>query len=215
MEARQTAVLNSKGIILDIGCADQYIKNLLPSNSCYIGMDYPGTVDTMYKTRPMLFADAQKLPIASESIDTVLLLEVLEHIPDIDATVAEIYRVLNREGCFVISMPFLYPIHDAPYDFQRLTIFGLRRLLNKHDLEISEETNMGHPIETAALLFNLAISKTVANAIQQKNILSLLIILVPFVIPISNIIGWLLGKIGPEDQFMPHGYLVIARKNNV
>ncbi len=211
-KARQTAVYNAKGTILDIGCANQYIKRLLSLESHYIGMDYPGTVDTLYKTKPMLFGDAQILPVATESIDTVLLLEVLEHIPDTDATVSEIYRVLKREGCFVISMPFLYPIHDTPYDFQRLTIYGLRQLLNKHNLAISEEMNMGQPVETAALLFNLAISKTVINAIAQKNVLSILIFILPFLIPVVNIIGWGIGRIGPRDSFMPNGYLVIARK---
>ncbi len=213
--ARQVAVLNAKGTILDIGCADQYIRNLLPSNGNYIGMDYPGTVEAMYKTRPMLFGDAQNLPVATESIDTVLLLEVLEHIPDIDAAVNEIHRVLKRDGRCVLSIPFLYPIHDAPYDFQRLTIFGLRRLFDRHNLNICEEMNMGHPVETAALLFNLAISKTIINAIRQKNILSVLIMVIPFMIPVVNIIGWLIGKTSAGDPFMPNGYLVIVQKNKI
>lgn len=46
-------------------------------------------------------ADAQRLPIGSESFDVVLALHMLYYVPDIQAAAREIRRVLRRDGVFV------------------------------------------------------------------------------------------------------------------
>ena len=49
--------------------------------------------------------DAAALPIASRSIDRVICSEVLEHLPDPSAAVAEIARVVRQHGIVVLSVP--------------------------------------------------------------------------------------------------------------
>jgi len=162
MRARIAAL--AKGDVLDIGCADQSLRPMLSKECSYTGLDYPGTVNSMYGTRPMIFGDAQTLPVKSAAMNTIVLMEVLEHVPDIDAVMNEAFRVLKQDGLFLFSMPFLYPIHDAPFDFQRLTIYGLHRMMDQHSFEIVEEQVYGSPLETAGLLANLAMTKTVLIA---------------------------------------------------
>jgi len=209
---REKAVVLAKGHVLDIGCADQSLKPMLSEECSYTGLDYPGTVNSMYGTRPMIFGDAQTLPVKSASMDTIILLEVLEHVPDIDAVISEALRVLKQDGLFLFSMPFLYPVHDSPFDFQRLTIHGLYRMMDRHSFEIVEEQVFGSPIETAGLLANLAMTKTVLNSMKKKSPVFLLGLLLPLFIPTVNIFATILGKIAPADEFMPTGYMLVLRK---
>jgi len=52
--------------------------------------------------------------IADESIDGVLLLDVIEHLSQPDNCLGEIERVLVGGGVFIIAVLFLYSIYDAP-----------------------------------------------------------------------------------------------------
>ncbi|MBI3576867.1 class I SAM-dependent methyltransferase [Candidatus Gottesmanbacteria bacterium] len=47
---------------------------------------------------PNLVADATNIPLPDASVGTVLCTEVLEHVPDDQAVVAEISRILKRGG---------------------------------------------------------------------------------------------------------------------
>jgi ubiquinone/menaquinone biosynthesis C-methylase UbiE len=49
------------------------------------------------------FADIARLPFPSESVDLVLAIEVLEHVPDPDAALRDLARV--GRGSFVLSVP--------------------------------------------------------------------------------------------------------------
>ncbi|MEE8445266.1 MAG: class I SAM-dependent methyltransferase [Alphaproteobacteria bacterium] len=49
--------------------------------------------------------DALALPLADHSVDHVICAEVLEHLPDYRAALAEIKRVLKPGGSFVASVP--------------------------------------------------------------------------------------------------------------
>lgn len=103
-------------------------------------------------------------------------------------------------------MPFIYPIHDAPLDFQRWTIYGLRELAHKSQFVVTEEMPFGHPLESAAILANLAITKTVLNWIKQKNPAALLLVLLPFAVFFINTMAWAVAKISSNESFMPSGY---------
>ncbi|MCC5982249.1 MAG: class I SAM-dependent methyltransferase [Oceanicaulis sp.] len=53
--------------------------------------------------------DAGRLPFADASFDVVICCEVLEHLPDVDAALAEITRVLKPGGRFALSVPRYWP----------------------------------------------------------------------------------------------------------
>jgi SAM-dependent methyltransferase len=88
---------------------------------------------------------ASPLPFLDASFDTVLCTSVLEHVDNVEEAIAEIARTLRPGGRLVITVPFLYPTHEAPYDFWRTTHFGLRTLLTRHGLQVGEIAAQGGP----------------------------------------------------------------------
>lgn len=72
--------------------------------------------------------DAHEITFADESFDSVLAIEVFEHLRRPAVAAAEIRRVLRPGGTCLLSIPFLFRVHGDPFDFQRLTGSGLEEL---------------------------------------------------------------------------------------
>jgi len=200
------------GVVLDVGCAEAQPRRFLPESARYVGVDYFMTAKNWYGTRPDVFADARALPLSDDSVDHALLLDVLEHIPDPDQCIAELSRVLKVAGTLTIQVPFLYPVHDAPLDFHRWTRHGLEAAAARNGFEIEEAIAIGHPLETAALNANIAISKTVINWIRQFNPLALSIIILPLAVLLINCSAWFFALLGKRDDLMPYSYRMIWTK---
>jgi hypothetical protein len=59
--------------------------------------------------------------------DIVIALEVLEHVFDYSLAIEAVYKSLKPGGIFIVSTPWIIPIHDRPNDFHRLTPQALIR----------------------------------------------------------------------------------------
>jgi SAM-dependent methyltransferase len=127
--AIRRALGSFEGDVLDVGCGRMPYKALILSESSratrYIGLDlakpnYPP---------PEMTWDGRAIPLPDCSVDSALLTEVLEHCPDAEAVLREVHRVLRPGGFLFLTVPFIWPIHDIPYDEFRYTPFSLRRIL--------------------------------------------------------------------------------------
>ena len=197
-------IASATGTLLDIGAAEGWIEPHLPAGVHYVALDYPPTGRDLYGVRPHVFADAAHLPFLNEHFDGVVCLEVLEHVSDPATVMKEIERVLKRGGRAWISMPFLYPLHDAPFDFQRYTEFGLRRDVQRAGLEIVTLRKSGHAVRTAGLLMCLAIAGGVH---VQHGWLRFVLLPVALIAVLSiNIIAWLSSLVLPDWGHMAMGH---------
>lgn len=184
------------GTILDVGAADRWIKAHLPAQTSYVALDYPATGDAFYDARPDIFADACNLPIADQCVDGVICLEVIEHVPDPACAVKEIARVLKPGGRAWVSMPFLYPVHNEPFDFQRYTEFGLRRDVERASMDVVSLHRDGHAIRTAGLIMCLAIAGGVD---AKKGALKVLLLPIALLaILATNVMAWLMALVWPD-----------------
>jgi SAM-dependent methyltransferase len=206
---RQWVRDHARGLVLDIGCADGWARDVL-SHCDYIGLDYP-TTSGLYGTRPQVFADGARLPFASASFDTVLLLEVLEHVADAEGVLAEISRVLKPEGRLLISMPFLYPLHDAPHDYRRYTAPGLIQALSRAGMQAGRLVPRNAGFKTVALLAAIACAELMVDALHRRRWRLILAPLLLVAIPLINIMGWMLALAGGGKMLMS-GHAVEARK---
>lgn len=101
-------------VVLDIGCGTGLGTGTVvrPDEvDAIIGIDLSRDALCMAKLRGIegvqSEVDFQHLPIASHSIDVVILDEVLEHVCNTDELLDEIHRVLNSNGLLFLSTPNL------------------------------------------------------------------------------------------------------------
>ena len=102
------------------------------------------TVNCNTEIRPDIIHDLeQPLPIAGESFDHVLFINVLEHIFEYRALLREAVRVLKPEGSIVVVAPFLFPIHPSPKDYHRFTADTLHKEIEILGLKEISVTALG------------------------------------------------------------------------
>jgi SAM-dependent methyltransferase len=125
-------------IVYDIGCGNKPFSLNVKEHVC---VDYD---DAFYGTDHLdIVADAYDVPVENEVADAVISSQVLEHLERPEDAIKETYRLLKPDGLFFISVPFLSPIHAAPYDFSRMTEFQLVRYLNENGFEILDLRRLG------------------------------------------------------------------------
>lgn len=142
-----------KGALLDLGCGNVPLymtyKNFITNVTCvdwdsannnYIHIDYKFDL-----TKP--------IPLNSSQYDTILLSDVLEHIPNPEHLWNEMSRLLKPGGNLIINTPFYYWIHEEPHDYNRYTAFALKRFAKIANIEILLlETIGGTPLILADIL---------------------------------------------------------------
>jgi len=76
------------------------------------------------------------LPLPDRVFDTVILSDVLEHLPEPQLLWQEIARILRTGGKLLLNVPFLYGLHEVPHDYCRYSEFALRRFAAGAGLEV-------------------------------------------------------------------------------
>lgn len=86
---------------------------------------------------------SKKLPFQDSSFDTVILSDVLEHIPDPRNPLREVARILRPDGNVLINVPFIHRLHETPYDYNRYTEYMLKLLAEDAGLSIIKLEALG------------------------------------------------------------------------
>ncbi|WP_142785567.1 class I SAM-dependent methyltransferase [Changchengzhania lutea] len=123
---------NLSGNLLDIGCGKMPYKQYILKNSSvkrYIGLDIENAIEYDAYIKPDYTWDGVTMPFENNSFDCALGTEVLEHCPEPDIILNEIFRVLKPKGAFFFTVPFLWNLHEVPNDEYRYTPFSLERHL--------------------------------------------------------------------------------------
>jgi SAM-dependent methyltransferase len=135
---RQTAPY-VKGRTLDVGCGRKpYQKTFFSGASEYIGCDYLSD-----RSCPDVICSALELTFPDNSFDTVVSTEVLEHVPDPQRALREMFRVVKPGGFVIVSTPLYWPRHEVPYDFFRYPYDGLLHLCKEAGLELEKMYSRG------------------------------------------------------------------------
>lgn len=158
-----------------------------------------------------VLGDAQQLGIRDASFDVVLCTEVLEHLPEPQRAIDEMFRVLRPGGTLLLTTRFLFPIHDAPHDYFRYTKYGLRHLLRRFEiLEIEEEADS---VATLAILLQRLGMQ--AETLHVTPLRGLWLLAAQAARPFSFLITREFGdsrRRSPERGIMTSGYHVACRK---
>ncbi|MGI9324742.1 MAG: class I SAM-dependent methyltransferase [Pseudomonadales bacterium] len=112
------------GSVLDVGCGMKPYASLMTNVNSHLGIDIqPGpNVD-------LVVEPDQQWGLENSSFDAVISTQVLEHVENLEQTLAEMERVTVPGGTVILSVPFIYNEHGAPGDFRRFSIYGTQSLL--------------------------------------------------------------------------------------
>lgn len=125
-----------EGDILDFGCGSKPYESLFVNSKSYTGVDIEASGHNHKDSKVDYFYDGKTLPFPDQSFDAVVCFEVFEHVFNIDEMLAEVSRVLKPNGKLLMSIPFAWDEHEAPYDFARYTSYGIKHLVNKSGFEV-------------------------------------------------------------------------------
>lgn len=119
-----------KGSLYDLGCGEMPHKEwLLNFADKYTGVDWDSS---LHKLKADILADLNMtLPIADEVADTVFSISVMEHLCEPQAFLNEAHRILKTGGWIILQVPFMWQVHEAPYDYFRFTRYGLQYMFEK------------------------------------------------------------------------------------
>lgn len=132
-----------QGVLVDLGCGTSpYKEDILKVAYQYIGVDWENSLHD--QSNVDVFADLSKrLPFEDNFANTVVSFQVMEHLPEPDFFLSECFRILTSGGILLVTVPFMWHIHEAPNDYFRYTRYGLEYLLKKNnfnDIVIKENT---------------------------------------------------------------------------
>jgi SAM-dependent methyltransferase len=98
--------------ILDIGCGEGALRAALPGHlqPRLVGLDASATMLAGHPP-PVVQADAAALPVRTGAVDAAVAVNVLDHLADPSAAVAEAHRVLAHGGVFLAAAASR---HDSP-----------------------------------------------------------------------------------------------------
>jgi len=182
--------------IINIGAGGE-IKKVLVNNK----LDFK-EIDIDKSRKPDYICSIEKMDIFEDaSVDVFFVMEVLQYVNPFNA-VKEVEKKLKPGGIIIGSSPFVFPIHDEPYDFYRYTKYGLMNLFqNFEKVELVERNSY---LESAyVILLRLVNVGTKGQIMAGVLMLPVFLLFAPFV--------WLFSKLVTNKQSTT-GYFFIFRK---
>jgi SAM-dependent methyltransferase len=200
-----------RGSVLDVGCGQSPYRHLIDKYaSNYSGIDIVDAEKFDYKNSRIVPFNGEDIPFESDTFDTLICTEVLEHVFNHQKLVDEMYRVM-RPGAFgFLTVPWSARFHYIPYDFFRYTPSSLEKIFSKFS-EIYI-LNRGTDIPVIANKLLILWMRGIAPANGLKVILTpiwfLFLPCIVIVLLLAHISIFL--KIGSEND--PLGYTILIKK---
>lgn len=135
-------------LVLDAGCGEGWTSYVVQRGgykviACDLSKDQLSKARDLFKKGeeniPLILSSVTHLPFKQECYDSVICLDVIEHIPDMKLALDECHRVLKRGGQLCISVPGL--LHGIIYDKILLKLPFSKIILKKLGLSSDE---LGH-----------------------------------------------------------------------
>jgi SAM-dependent methyltransferase len=143
-----------KGEVLDVGggsFVQTAIQQEIPFHQWTVAepklADLPKVSDARVRT---LVADGLALDLPDASFDTVLSIQVLEHVFEPIRMMEELYRVTKPGGHLIVMVPQTANLHHVPHHYQNITRYWLEETARRLGAEMVEYHSMGGAWSTIA-----------------------------------------------------------------
>lgn len=195
------------GNILDFGCGSKPYEGLFAHAQSYVGVDVETSGHDHSTSRVDHFYKDAHLPFEDQTFDSIVSFEVFEHVVDLEPMVAELFRVAKPGALALITTPFLFPEHETPYDFRRLTRYGLEHILTKSGFEIIRIEPTTGPVLAITQSFNHFIFREATPVFTVAKIITHFTITIP-----ATILGYIFHFLLPRGSSLYINLVVLARK---
>ncbi len=146
--------------------------------------------------------DINQLKSLSFTPQIVCMFEVLEHTKNPIDAINNLYEIIDNNSYVMLSTPFIFHIHDEPYDFFRFTKYGLE-ILFKNFNEVVIKPRNGW-FETILVLFvRLRMEASLLSKIIGNFFIFIYFLLTPLTYVLQNTI---------KSEKITTGYFVFAKK---
>jgi SAM-dependent methyltransferase len=180
-------VKDKSPIILEVGCSSGFMLQMMHAklpNAFILGSDVISGALRHLAARmpdiPLFQFDLVHCPLPDQSVNAVILLNVLEHIDDDRAAIMQVNRLLKKDGIAIIEVPagpHLYDIYDKLLlHRRRYTLSGLTELIHKSGFSILKMSHLGFFLYPGFWLIKkrnkrlLSLNKSVSKQIVKQNI---------------------------------------------
>jgi len=191
-------------VLLDVGCGGKPYQHLFGEKK-YIGIDVKGTGHKETKKNVDAYFDGSTIPFEDKKFDSIVCTQVLEHAEDPDTLLESCHRVLIDNGKVFITVPFVWNEHEIPYDFRRLTRYGLTQILEKHGFVIEKIETTGGVFRVMGQLISAFIFESLPNnAVLKMVVACVLCFPVQFLFLVLDTVF--------KNSWITLDYVVVAKK---
>ena len=151
VSALRPAMATLGGDVLDVGAGESPWREWLPRGATYHGVDVANADDYGMRKQPdVIYYDGKTLPFQAARFDGAICIEVLEHVEDPEAFMAELARVLKPRSSLLLTVPWSTRRHHIPHDYHRFTRERLQILLERAGFEHLDIRERGNDIAVIA-----------------------------------------------------------------
>ena len=161
--------------IVDIGSGrSTYKSSFIHLVDTYHTLDHPETSE-LYSPEDQVdfkYDITKKTGFKKGTYDSALLFQVIEYLEDAGDAFEEINRITNNSAIIFATSPFLYPIHDPPFDMQRYTNSKLKKLLESKGFKKVQVHPYGNIIDTVVLFILVSLFYKVNEKLSKDGFLN-------------------------------------------
>lgn len=144
-----------QGRALEIGSGTGTFSDEFRSHfSTYVTLDYE-----VRSRNLQVQGDGQVLPFEHNSFNTVISIDVLEHVQHPWKMFSEINRILIPGGKMILITPFYFWAHEEPNDYFRVSKYGLLHLCKENNMEILQLQPTCGVVASYGLLTTIALTR--------------------------------------------------------
>lgn len=212
--------------MLDAGAGHQRYRPFF-DEALYLAQEHPiSGVQTKNLLLYDILCDVKTIPLRDDCVDVVLSTSSLEHMRYPEPFFKESHRVLAAGGSLRINVPFVYPEHEVPFDFQRPTRYGLLRWYEDAGFERVSVLPTSSSASTALSFLKEAMREervraarvprdTAAARIIERVTTSYTVrrLLERLTTPYSALLSWVFDHGPSSDTAFPVGWVSVGYKN--
>lgn len=183
--------------VCDMGCGEQPLRTRVEAlGGIYTGIDVTQNAANSVD----IIAPCTDVPLSDSRFDVILCTEVLEHVSDTPKSFQELARLLKTDGFLIVTTPFMYPLHEEPYDYVRLTPYQIREYAKRYGFCVLELTTSGNEIEVIATVWDAMWRQSIkGNDILSTGWVALMRLSMNL---LAGLGGKILGRIQPQKCYL-------------